>query len=84
MSLRCWYLCVTASHDKTGMNKHREMKINPTSKPQQSLDYFFRYGFKIFYPIWCSLKRSADVSILYKCIVLVKRPKKVFTINAVK
>ena len=49
--------CVTRN---TG--KHREMKKNPTSK---LLINFFRYGFKIFYPICCSRKRSADTSTMY-------------------
>ena len=46
--------CVTRNK---GMNKHHEMKKN--------IRNFFRYGFKIFYPICCSRKRSADTSTLY-------------------
>ena len=32
------------------------------------LIHFFRYGFKIFYPICCSCKRCADSSTLYRLL----------------
>ena len=52
--------CVTRS---TGMNKHRKKILCINCRG--ILIHFFSYGLKIFYPICCSRKRSADAFTLY-------------------
>ena len=65
MCLCYWYLCATASHEiQVWINIVKWKKIL-CLVCWGILINFFRYGFKIFYPICCSCKRSADASTLY-------------------